>query len=98
MEKSYHDIIVRPIISERSMEDLQNKKYTFEVRRDCNKTEIKKAIENVFGVKVDKVNTMNMQGKTKRMGVHLGRRPHWKKAIVKLTEDSKPIEFFEGLL
>lgn len=98
MEKYAHDIIVRPIVSERSMDALQEKKYTFEVRRDANKSEIKKAVEEVFGVKVLKVYTMNMQGKKKRTGVHLGRRNHWKKAIVKLTNDSKTIEYFEGLV
>ncbi len=97
MERTSHDIIIRPIISERSMDQIEEKKYTFEVRRDSNKSEIKKAVEEVFGVKVEKVYTMNMKGKTKRLGVHLGRRNHWKKAIVKLTQESKTIEFFDGL-
>lgn len=92
-----HDIIVKPIITERSMEDMADGKYTFQVDKNANKTEIKKAIESIFDVKVEKVNTMNMLGKVKRRGATSGRRPSWKKAIVKLTEDSKSIEFFEGM-
>ncbi len=92
-----HDIIVKPIITERSMEDMNENKYTFVVDKRANKTEIKKAVETIFGVKVEKVNTMNMLGKMKRQGIHSGRRPSWKKAIVKLTDDSKKIEFFEGM-
>ncbi|NLW40351.1 MAG: 50S ribosomal protein L23 [Tissierellia bacterium] len=92
-----HDIIIKPIITEESMNAMADKKYTFQVDKKANKSEIKKAIEKIFDVKVKKVNTMNMQGKEKRMGVHVGRRPSWKKAIVTLTEDSKEIEFFEGM-
>lgn len=92
-----HDIIVKPIITERSMEDMALGKYTFAVDRKANKSEIKRAIESIFGVKVEKVNTMNMLGKIKRQGVHSGRRASWKKAIVKLTAESKKIEFFEGM-
>lgn len=92
-----HDIIIKPIITEESMNDMAYKKYTFKVDKRANKSEIKKAIEKIFDVKVEKVNTMNMLGKEKRMGVHVGRRPSWKKAIVTLTEDSKAIEFFEGM-
>ena len=92
-----HDIIIKPIITEKSMEDMADGKYTFMVDRKSNKTEIKKAVETVFDVKVEKVNTMNMLGKMKRQGMHSGRRPSWKKAIVKLTDDSKRIEFFEGM-
>ena len=92
-----HDIVIKPIITEESMEDMAYGKYTFKVDRRANKSEIKKAIENVFDVKVEKVNTMNMLGKEKRMGIHIGRRPSWKKAIVTLTEDSNRIEFFEGM-
>lgn len=92
-----HDIIIKPIITEASMDAMADKKYTFVVDKRSNKTEIKNAVEQVFGVKVDKVNTMNMLGKMKRMGVHLGRRPSWKKAVVTLKADSKAIEFFEGL-
>lgn len=92
-----HDIIIKPIITEKSMEDMSFNKYTFMVDKRANKTEIKKALETIFGVKVEKVNTMNMLGKMKRQGMHSGRRPSWKKAIVKLTDDSKKIEFFEGM-
>lgn len=92
-----HDLIIKPIITEESMDDMAFGKYTFRVDRRANKSEIKKAIENIFDVKVKKVNTMNMLGKEKRTGVHIGRRPSWKKAIVTLTEDSKAIEFFEGM-
>ena len=92
-----HDIIIKPIVTEKSMSDMEEGKYTFKVDRRINKSEIKKAIENVFGVKVEKVNTMNMQGKLKRQGAHEGRTPNWKKAIVTLKEDSKRIEFFEGM-
>lgn len=97
--KNAHDIIIRPIITENSMDQLQDKKYTFEVAKTANKVEIKQAIEEIFsGVQVDKVTTMNMLGKVKRMGRSEGRRANWKKAIVKLTENSKTIEFFEGLV
>jgi len=97
--KNVHDIIIRPIITENSMDQLQERKYTFEVARTANKVEIKQAIEEIFpGVKVDKVATMNMLGKVKRMGRNEGRRANWKKAVVTLTESSKTIEFFEGLV
>ncbi len=92
-----HDIIIRPIITERSMDDMAEGKYTFEVDKRTNKTEVKKAIETIFGVKVEKVSTMNMLGKVKRQGLHSGKRADWKKAIVKLTEDSKRSEFVEGM-
>ena len=92
-----HDIIIKPIITEKSMEDMAFGKYTFAVDKKANKSEIKKAVESIFGVKVEKVNTMNYLGKMKRQGIHSGRRPSWKKAIVKLTDDSKKIEFFEGM-
>jgi len=91
-----HDIIRRPIITEQSMDQVADKKYTFEVLKSANKIEIKKAVEEVFGVKVEKVTTMNYIGKPKRMGVHLGKRADWKKAVVKLTPDSKTIELFEA--
>ena len=97
MERFAHDIIIRPIVTEKSMAQSAEKKYSFEVARGVNKIEIKKAVEQVFGVKVKKVNTMNMIGKQKRQGVHLGKRADWKKAIVTLTNDSKTIEFFEGM-
>lgn len=95
--KNPHDIIPKPIVTERSMEDMEMKKYTFKVDKRANKIEIKNAIEEIFGVKVEKVNTMNMRGKVKRMGRYEGKRPDWKKAIVQLTEDSKEIQFFEGM-
>ena len=97
--KTAYDIIKRPIITEQSMEAATFKKYTFEVAKDANKIEIAKAVEQIFGVKVAKVNTLNMQGKEKRTGrFPAGRRPSWKKAMVTLTEDSKTIEFFEGMV
>ena len=96
--KSVYDIVIRPIITEQSMEAVEEKKYVFEVARSANKVEIRKAIETIFGVKVLSVNTLNVKGKEKRMGVHIGRRASWKKAMVKLTADSKTIEFFEGMV
>jgi len=97
--KSAYDIVKRPIITEQSMEQGDLKKYTFEVARDATKPEIKTAVEEIFGVKVDKVTTLNMQGKLKRTGRYpAGRRPAWKKAVVRLTADSKTIEFFEGMV
>ena len=96
--KTAYDIIVKPIITEQSMEETAEKKYVFQVAIDANKIEIKKAVEEIFGVKVEKVNTIRMEGKEKRMGVHIGRRANWKKAMVKLTADSKTIEFFEGMV
>ena len=97
--KTAYDIIKRPIITEQSMEQTEMKRYTFEVDKRANKIEIAKACEEVFGVKVAKVNTLNMKGKVKRMGrAPEGRRPHWKKAMITLTEDSKTIEFFEGMV
>ncbi len=96
--KTAYDIIIKPVITEQSMEATEEKKYVFQVANDANKIEIKKAIEEIFGVKVEKVNTIRMDGKMKRMGVHMGRRASWKKAMVKLTADSKTIEFFEGMV
>ena len=99
--KFAHDIIRKPIISERSMEvtfDREGneiKKYSFEVPQDANKVEIKKAVEEIFGVKVASVNTMNVTGKLKRMGRYEGRRASYKKAIVTLAKGSKTIEFIE---
>ncbi len=92
-----HDIIIKPIITEQSMDDMASGKYTFEVARDANKSEIKKAIEKIFNVEVEKVNTMNMVGKVKRMGMSVGKRKDWKKAVVTLTEESNTIEFFDGM-
>ena len=94
-----YDIIIRPIITERSMEATSDKKYVFEVAPTAGKVEIKKAVEEIFGVKVAKVNTINYDGKAKRLGAgRLGRRKSWKKAYVQLAEDSKTIEFFEGMV
>ena len=94
-----YDIIRKPIITEQSMEATAEKKYVFEVAINANKTEIKKAVEEIFGVKVEKVNTIRMEGKKKRTGRYPeGRRANWKKAMVKLTADSKTIEFFEGMV
>lgn len=95
--RSPHDIIRKPLITEKSMSDMSEGKYTFVVDKSANKTEIKNALEKIFGVKVEKVNTMNMKGKLKRMGANVGRRASWKKAIVTLAADSKGIEFFEGM-
>ena len=95
--KSAYDIIIRPVLTEKSYDDMAERKYTFEVAVTANKTEVKKAVEEIFGVKVDAVNTMRIQGKMKRQGRTMGRRPERKKAIVTLKEDSKGIEFFEGM-
>ena len=96
--KTAYDIIIKPIITEQSMEATEEKKYVFQVAIDANKTEIKAAVEEIFGVKVSKVNTVRMQGKVKRTGAYpAGRRSAYKKAIVTLTADSKTIEFFEGM-
>ncbi len=91
------DIIVRPLISERSMLDIEQGKYTFVVHRRANKFQIRQAIEELFGVKVEKVNTMRMLGKMRRMGAFQGRRPNWKKAIVKLAPGQE-IDVFEGMM
>ena len=94
-----YDIIIRPVITEQSMESVADKKYVFQVAVDSNKTEIKAAVEQIFGVKVAKVNTIRMQGKVKRTGAYpAGRRSAYKKAIVTLTADSKTIELFEGMV
>ena len=97
--RTAYDIVLRPIITEQSMEHLDLKKYVFEVAKDANKIEIGKAVEEIFGVKVDKVTTLNMKGKKKRTGRYPeGFRRDWKKAVVKLTDESKTIEFFEGMV
>ena len=94
-----YDIIKRPIITEKSMAQGDIKRYTFEVAKDANKIEIAKAIEEIFGVKVAKVNTINVSGKAKRMGAgRPGTTRSWKKAYVQLTADSKTIEMFEGMV
>ena len=97
MRTSY-DVIIKPIVTENSMLQTSDRKYTFEVLKNANKTEIRKAVEEVFGVKVEKVNTLNVKGKLKRQGRTQGYTRSWKKAIVKLTaKSSKSIEFFDGM-
>ena len=96
--KTAYDIIKKPVITERSMSGIAESKYVFEVATSANKVEIKKAVEEIFGVKVASVNTVKLPGKWKRMGVHTGKTSAKKKAIVTLTADSKPIEIFEGML
>ena len=94
-----YDIIIRPIITERSMAATSDKKYVFEVAKSAGKVEIKKAVEEIFGVKVASVNTLNVPAKAKRMGAgRPGTTRAWKKAYVTLTADSKTIEFFEGMV
>ena len=92
-----YDIIIAPVVTEATMDGVASKKYAFKVAVDATKPEIAHAVEELFGVKVAAVNTINMKSKPKRLGVHAGRTATWKKAIVTLTADSKPIEFFEGL-
>ena len=96
--KAAYDIILKPVITEASIADIQDKTYTFSVASDANKTEIAKAVEEIFGVKVEKVNTISMKAKTKRVRYVEGKTSAWKKAIVKLTADSKTIEFFDSLM
>ena len=96
--KAPQDIIIKPIITERSMDALQTGKYTFKVDKNANKIEIAEAVEKLFDVKVAKVNTMNCNGCTKRVGRFVGKTADWKKAIVTLKEDSKTIEFFDGMI
>jgi Ribosomal protein L23 len=98
MAQFAHDIILKPVITEESMTGTAFKKYTFKVKKNANKAEIKKAVEEVFGVKVAKVNTMNCKGHLRRYGRYEGYTPSWKKAYVTLTEGSKTIEFFEGMM
>ena len=95
--KSVYDVILKPVISERSMDDAAQKRYTFKVARDANKTQVKLAVQEIFGVEVEKVNIMNVKGKKKRMGRNVGMTAASKKAIVTLTDKSKEIEFFQGL-
>lgn len=96
--RTAYDIILKPVITEASIEDIHNKKYTFKVANDANKTEIKKAVEEIFKVQVEKVTTIKMKRKPKRMGYNVGTTSEWKKAIVKLTPASKTIEFFDSLM
>lgn len=92
-----YDIIIKPVLTEKSYDGIETMKYTFKVDRRATKTQIKIAVEQIFGVKVAKVNTVNYDGKLKRMGKHEGRRPAYKKAFVQLAADSKRIEFFDNL-
>ena len=95
--KSAYDIILKPVISEKSMYGLQDKKYTFDVALDANKIEIAKAVEEIFKVKVAKVNTVTVRAKSKRLGIHKGHTSKRKKAMVTLTPDSQTIEFFDSM-
>lgn len=98
MAKLAHDIIIKPIITEESMMNTGLKKYTFKVAKDATKADIAHAVEEAFGVKVAKVNTMNCKGHLRRYGRYEGYTPSWKKAIVTLTAESDTIDFFDGLL
>ncbi|MCC8130444.1 MAG: 50S ribosomal protein L23 [Oscillospiraceae bacterium] len=98
MEKVAQDIILKPVITEASMEDLQAGKYTFKVAKTANKIEIKDAVEEIFGVKVAKVHTISVRGRYRRMGRSEGKTSDWKKAIVTLAEGSKTIAFFDGMI
>ena len=97
MSKFAQDIILKPVVTEESMLGTAMKKYTFVVAKNANKIEIAKAVEELFGVEVDSVNTMNVRGHLRRYGRFEGYKPSFKKAIVTLTEDSKTIEFFDGM-
>lgn len=95
--KDARDIIIAPIISENTMDQMQKANtYTFKVAKNANKVEIRNAVEEIFSVNVIKVNTMNVRGKKRRLGFHVGKKPDWKKALVKLAEDDE-IEIYEGL-
>lgn len=98
--KTAQDIVIAPIITEKSMAAIADKKYTFKVASDANKIEIKEAVEQLFGdgIQVAKVNTISVRGRNRRMGRYTGTTPAWKKAIVTLTEKSKTIAFFDGLM
>ncbi len=98
MNKLAQDIILRPIITEESMAGVADKKYTFKVAKDANKAEIAAAVEKLFDVEVSKVNTINVKGKLRRYGRFEGYKASWKKAVVTLTEKSKNIEFFDGMM
>ena len=95
--KSIENVIVRPLITEKSMAEIEGKRYVFEVAKDATKADIATAVETMFGVKVESVNTINMKKKPKRLGVHMGYTSEWKKAIVTLTEGSKTIAFFDSM-
>lgn len=93
------DIIIRPVITEKTMTGVAaGKKYTFKVAKKATKIDIARAVEEIFGVKVAKVNTVHVRGRLRRQGRNEGYTPSWKKAYVTVTEDSKPIEFFEGMM
>ena len=94
---SHYDVIIKPILSEKSYDGIPDKKYTFKVKKNATKNQIKAAVEAIFGVKVDSINTLKVRGKLKRMGKNQGYTSSYKKAYVKLTEESKAIEFFESL-
>ena len=96
--KTEYQTIIKPIITEETMDLASDKKYVFQVAKEANKTEVRQAVEKIFGVDVESVNTMNYDGKEKRMGATSGTRPAWKKAIVTVTEKSKTIEFFESMI
>lgn len=95
--KSVADIIIRPLITEKSMDGISEKRYAFEVQKSATKPEIASAVEEMFGVKVARVNTIIVKKKPKRVGYHMGYTSEWKKAVVTLTEDSKTIAFFDSL-
>ena len=96
--RTAYDVILTPVISEQSMDVAAEKKYTFKVDKKATKPEIKAAVEKLFGVKVAKVNTINVRGHLRRYGRYEGYTASWKKAVVTLTEDSKTIEFFDGMM
>ena len=96
--KTAHDIILAPVITENSMQGIAEKKYTFKVATSANKNEIAQAVETLFGVKVEKVNTINVRGRYRRQGMHAGYTAKSKKAIVTLKQDSKGIDFFESMV
>ena len=98
MNLAAHDIIIRPVITEKSMSGINDKKYTFEVAKNAGKIEIAKAIEEIYNVKVSSVNTVNVRGQLRRRGRTSGYTRSWKKAYVTLTQDSKSLEFFEGMM
>ena len=98
MTKTAQDIILKPVITEASKEDLRAGRYTFRVALNANKIEIKDAVEEIFGVKVDSVHTMRVRGRRRRMGRNEGTTPAWKKAIITLAEGSKTIAFFDGMI
>ena len=93
-----NDIIIKPIVTEKSMAGMPGKKYTFKIAKDANKIQVAKAVEELFKVKVEKVNTLRVRGRMRRQGRFTGYTPSWKKAVVTLKSDSKAIEFFEGMV